>query len=149
MSKPHHSRCEKFVAPFDEITPSALAGPGVSRPTAATRDSGTPVSERMLVSASASASMAAAGPSSTRLGTSTMRSTRNWPAESSTVALFAVPPLSRPTTTHSSEAVPMGMHATESAALEVRQHGEDAPVVVVGRGQPELGEDARDVLADR
>ena len=41
--------------------------------------------------------MARSGPSRTRLGRSSMCSTRNWPDGSSTVALFMVPPLSRPT----------------------------------------------------
>src|ERR1700730_19195132 len=44
--------------------------------------------------------MAASGPSRTRLGISSICSTRNRPGASSTVALLAVPPLSRPTTTH-------------------------------------------------
>ena len=36
MSKPRQASCEKFVEPLDEMTPSALAGPGVSSPTART-----------------------------------------------------------------------------------------------------------------
>ena len=44
MSKPCQETWEKFVEPFDEITPSALAGPGVSSPTARTRVSGVLVS---------------------------------------------------------------------------------------------------------
>ena len=35
------------------------------------------------------------------------------------------------------------------AALEVGEHGKDAAVVAVGRRQPELAEDAGDVLLDR
>src|SRR5579859_626418 len=101
MSKPRHSGWEKLVDPLEEITPSALAGPGVSSPTAATRERSMPVSARIPSSASASASTATTGPSSTRLGVSTIRSTRNRPELSSTVALLAVPPLSRPTTTRS------------------------------------------------
>ena len=99
MSKPCQETWEKFVEPFDEITPSALAGPGVSRPTARTRVSGVLVSSRMPRNASASCSTADSGPSCTRLGFSTSRSTRNCPVASSTVALLQVPPLSRPTTT--------------------------------------------------
>ena len=59
---------------------------------------GTPVRLSTPVNAWPSASIATSGPSPTRLGVSTSRSTRNRPAESSTVALIAVPPLSRPTT---------------------------------------------------
>ena len=44
------------------------------------------------------------GPSRTALGVSTRVSTRNLPVLSSTVALFVVPPLSRPTTTHGASA---------------------------------------------
>ena len=99
MSKPRQAGSAKFTAPRVEITPSALAGPGVSRPTARTASRRTPVRPSTPVNASLSASMATAGPSPTRLGVSTSRSTRNWPVQSSTVALMAVPPLSRPTTT--------------------------------------------------
>ena len=49
--------------------------------------------------ASLIAATAARGPSRTRLGTSTMRSTRNLPSSASTVAFVFVPPTSRPTTT--------------------------------------------------
>src|SRR5262245_53073532 len=105
-SKPHHAGCEKFVAPFEEITPSALAGPGVSRPTARTAVWSKPVSCRMLASECASASTATSGPSLTRLGVSTIPSTRNSPDASRTVALFIVPPLSRPTTTQRSTVPP-------------------------------------------
>jgi hypothetical protein len=100
MSKPCQDTWLKFVEPFDEMTPSALAGPGVSRPTARTRLSGVLVRARIPVNASASCSTADSGPSCTRLGFSTRRSTRNWPVASRTVALLHVPPLSRPTTTH-------------------------------------------------
>jgi hypothetical protein len=99
MSKPHHSRWEKLVAPFDEMTPVALAGPGVSSPTARTSVRTVPVSSRIPSNAVASESTATEGPSSTRLGVSTRRSTRYWPVASSTVALLVVPPLSSPTTT--------------------------------------------------
>ena len=77
--------------------PSALAGPGVSRPTAATAARSTPVTSSTWSKEAASDSMARSGPSRTRLGRSSMCSTRNWPDGSSTVALFMVPPLSRPT----------------------------------------------------
>ena len=99
MSKPHHSGVEKLVAPRDEITPSALAGPGVSRPTARTAARGVPVAASTDSSAPTIASTAICGPSTTRLGTSTSVSTRNSPADVRTVALLEVPPLSRPTTT--------------------------------------------------
>src|SRR6266545_853758 len=105
-SNPRHSGWEKLVEPREEITPVALAGPGVSSPTAVTAVREMPVRARMLSIAPASASTATAGPSSTRLGVSTMRSTRNRPEASSTVALLLVPPLSRPTTTRPS-VVPM------------------------------------------
>jgi hypothetical protein len=58
--------------PFDEITPSADAGPGVSSPTARTRDRSTPVISSPWRNAASSASMAGAVPSVTRLGTSIM-----------------------------------------------------------------------------
>ena len=61
------------------MTPSALAGPGVSRPTAATRSRATPASARARSIASTMAVIAASGPSVTRLGTSSMRSTRKPP----------------------------------------------------------------------
>ena len=77
--------------------PSPLAGPGVSSPTAATAARSTPVTSRTCANEAASDSMATSGPSRTRLGRSSMCSTRNWPEGSSTVALFMVPPLSRPT----------------------------------------------------
>ena len=48
MSNPRQAGMEKFVEPFEEMTPSALAGPGVSSPTPRTADSGTPVSARTL-----------------------------------------------------------------------------------------------------
>src|SRR5512133_4227049 len=38
MSKPRQPTWEKLVAPLEEMMPSALAGPGVSRPTARTDD---------------------------------------------------------------------------------------------------------------
>src|SRR5438105_4782246 len=100
-SNPPQPSCPKFVEPFDEITPSALAGPGVSSPTARTRSRAVPVRWRMESKASMSAATATAGPSRTRLGVSTRRSTRQPLAGSMTVALFLVPPLSRPTTTQS------------------------------------------------
>src|SRR5512132_4027619 len=84
------------------MTPSALAGPGVSRPTARTDVLAVPVCSRMWSSACTSASTATSGPSCTELGVSTSRSTRNFPEASRTVALLLVPPLSRPTTTHES-----------------------------------------------
>src|SRR2546423_109412 len=118
-SKPRQAGAEKLVDPLDEMTPVALAGPGVSRPTAATADRAVPVSARMLSIASASASTATSGPSSTRLGVSTMRSTRNRPDASRTVALLLVPPLSRPTTTRPSE-VPTDSHPTGAGVVEFR-----------------------------
>src|SRR5690348_817264 len=99
MSKPRHSGWLKFVEPLDEITPSALAGPGVSRPTATTAEGGSPVWASTDSNAWRSASRAAGGPSSTQLGVSHRSSTRNRPKPSRTVALVAVPPMSRPTTT--------------------------------------------------
>jgi hypothetical protein len=44
MSNPRQPTWPKFVAPLDEMTPSPLAGPGVSKPTARTAVIGTPVS---------------------------------------------------------------------------------------------------------
>src|SRR5579884_1236866 len=98
-SYPRQTGWEKLVEPFDESTPSALAGPGVSRPTAATEArenavmASTPSSnwERVL--------RAASGPSKTRLGLSTMSLIRKVPSVANTVALTLVPPTSRPTTT--------------------------------------------------
>src|SRR5690242_1197922 len=146
-SKPRQATWEKFVEPLDEITPSALAGPGESIPTAATWESGTPVMERTLVIASASASTAASGPSRTRLGTSTRRSTRNRPDASSTVALLAVPPLSSPTTTHSSAVgiasilcPDVGRHATRPAWPPSAQ--DFADFVRYARGRGRTGGDA-------
>jgi len=91
----------KLVAPPVASTPSALAGPGVSRPTARTRCRETPVIPSTLSRVSTRAVMALSGPSRTRLGSSAISVTRNLPAESSTVPLFAVPPLSIPTVTQS------------------------------------------------
>ncbi len=99
-SKPRHSALAKLVAPFDEMTPSAVTGPGVSRPTARTAARGVPVNSSTSSSDRASASIALSGPSRTRLGDSAMSSTRKRPAASSTVALIVVPPLSSPATTH-------------------------------------------------
>ena len=62
MSKPRHSGWLKFVEPLDEITPSALAGPGVSRPTATTAPGGSPVCASTASNAWRSASRVAAGP---------------------------------------------------------------------------------------
>ena len=104
-SNPDQAGCEKLVDPTEEITPSALAGPGVSRPTTRTSDRSMPV-------ASSTARTPARGPRpplpalGTRLGISSRRSTRNRPAASTTVALFAVPPLSRPTATHALSSSP-------------------------------------------
>ena len=70
MSKPPQPASPKFVAPLDEMTPSALAGPGVSRPIAATLASGVPVKASTYSTASVSALRALSGPSRTRLGTS-------------------------------------------------------------------------------
>ena len=83
-SNPHHSGRAKLVAPLDEITPSAEAGPGVSRPTARTSARSMPVICSALSNAAASASSAGAVPSVTLLGTSTMRSIRNCQRSSST-----------------------------------------------------------------
>src|SRR6266536_579040 len=101
-SNPRQAGCEKLVAPFEEITPSALAGPGVSSPSARTDALVVPVSSRIWSNARTSAPTATSGPSCTKLGTSTSRSTRNRPEASSTVALLLVPPQSRPTTIHES-----------------------------------------------
>src|SRR5271155_659043 len=101
ISKPPQPASPKFVAPLEEMTPSALAGPGVSRPIARTAASGTPVSARTCSTASIRDWMALSGPSLTLLGTSAIWSRRNRPSESRIVPLFVVPPLSRPTTTQS------------------------------------------------
>ena len=101
ISKPPQPASPKFVAPLEEMTPSALAGPGVSRPIARTAASGTPVSPSTCSTASIRDRMALSGPSLTLLGTSAIWSRRNRPSESRIVPLFVVPPLSRPTTTQS------------------------------------------------
>ena len=77
--------------PVTRSRPVALAGPGVSRPTASTAASGTPAASSAASIDTAMASRAASGPSLTRLGDSTMWSTRNVPETSSTVALVFVP----------------------------------------------------------
>jgi hypothetical protein len=69
-SNPHHSGNAKLVAPFDEITPSADAGPGVSRPTARTLSRSMPVIFSPVSNAAAKASSAGPVPSVTLLGTS-------------------------------------------------------------------------------
>ena len=58
------------MAPLDEITPSPLAGPGVSRPTALTRVTGTPVSRSTCFTETTRDLMALSGASRTSLGTS-------------------------------------------------------------------------------
>ena len=78
--------------------------PGVSRPTARTRCGEAGLVED-VVEGLGDARTATLGPSRTGLGVSTRVSTRNRPVLSRTVALFVVPPLSRPTTTHGAEAV--------------------------------------------
>ena len=60
---------------------------------------GRPRAPQDVLEGQASASTAISGPSVTRLGVSTMPSTRQPLAGSRTVALFLLPPLSRPTTT--------------------------------------------------
>src|SRR6266508_1236648 len=146
ISKPYQSGCAKLVAPRADNTPSALAGPGVSRPTATTADLGVPVRRRTPSSDSTRAAMATSGPSRTRLRVSTRLSTRKLPAESRTVALLLVPPLSRPTTTSSRIDCPppvpcLGRSAdttmTPGAASQQRpgQPGDGAtPHVVPGTG---------------
>ena len=89
-------------SPRDEMTPSALAGPGVSRPTARTRSRAMPVRRRTSSNERTRASIATSGPSVTRLGLSRSSSTRKRPEASRTVALFLLPPLSSPTTTQPS-----------------------------------------------
>src|SRR5580658_7780994 len=101
MSKPRQPACPKFVAPLDEMTPSPLAGPGVSRPTARTAVIGSPVNASTCCTQSTSDWMALSGPSLTLLGTSAISSMRNRPSESRIVPLLAVPPLSTPTTIQS------------------------------------------------
>src|ERR1017187_1840460 len=103
ISNPRQGAAEKFVAPFEEITPSGLAGPGVPRPTERTDSRATPVMPSTWSRAPARASIATSGPSRTRLGLSTNLSTKKRPKPSSTVALLQLPPLSRPTTTHELE----------------------------------------------
>src|SRR5262245_42233732 len=125
MSNPRQAGWEKLVAPLDEITPSALAGPGVSSPTASTEARTVPVSARIASNASARASTATSGPSSTRLGVSMRRSTRNRPDPSSTVALFVVPPLSIPTTTCRTD---LSMGSPSPEWLIVNQPGERSAV---------------------
>src|ERR1700731_532237 len=46
ISKPPQPASPKFVAPLEEMTPSALAGPGVSRPIARTPPRGGHAGER-------------------------------------------------------------------------------------------------------
>ena len=64
-SNPRQASLAKFVAPRAAITPSALTGPGVSRPTARTRARGVPVISSTCSSDRASASIAFSGPSFT------------------------------------------------------------------------------------
>ena len=97
MLKPPQPGWRKLVAPLEDRTPSALAGPGVSSPTAVTAARSTPVTSSTCANEAASDSIATSGPSRTRLGRSSMCSIRNRPDGSSTVALFMVPPLSTPT----------------------------------------------------
>src|SRR5580704_6918601 len=120
MSKPRQPAWPKFVAPLDEMTPSRLAGPGVSRPTARTDVLGTPVSSSTCCTESTSDWMALSGPSLTSLGASTIWSRRNRPLESRIVPLFMVPPLSRPTTTQST-----GMCPPRPAAKPGSVYGND------------------------
>ena len=63
----------------DEMTPSALAGPGLSKPTPRTADRAVPVSSRTLLSAEASADNATSGPCWISDGFSTSRSTGKGP----------------------------------------------------------------------
>ena len=99
MSNLDQSGWPKLVAPPVIRTPAALAGPGVSSPTARTRSLGTEVIASTLSKESTSAVIALSGPSRTRLGSSAIVSTRKRPRSSRTVPLFAVPPLSMPTVT--------------------------------------------------
>src|SRR5580693_10542364 len=147
ISKPPQPASPKFVAPLEEMTPSALAGPGVSRPIARTAASGTPVSASTCSTASIRDWMALSGPSRTLLGTSAIWSRRNRPAESRIVPLFVVPPLSRPTTTQSNGMRPPRPAAEPRFSLgkcasgeQYRQRpadsvgaGEDQPLAVGGR----------------
>src|ERR1700722_10028539 len=149
MSKPPQPASPKFVAPLEEMTPSALAGPGVSRPIARTAASGTPVSPSTCSTASIRDWMALSGPSLTLLGTSAIWSRRNRPWGSRTVALFVVPPLSSPMTTQSTGMRPprpaaeprfsLGKCVTgEQYRRLLRRHssaaaGEDHPLAVGGR----------------
>src|SRR5262245_27119348 len=119
------------------MTPVALAGPGVSSPTAFTRSRGIPVRCSKAAKVRSSASRATSGPSVTRLGLSISSATRKRPAVSSTVALFLLPPLSSPTTTQASPAAGIasarergrGGGALEllAAGLVERGHGLAAP----------------------
>ena len=102
---------EKFVEPLEEMTPLALAGPGVPSPTARTSARSRPVMVSTSSNATARHSMATSGPSCTRLGVSVRLLTRKLPALSSTVALFLVPPLSSPTTTQGSVPTPLAYAA--------------------------------------
>src|SRR5580692_4384830 len=106
MSKPRQPAWPKFVAPLDAMTPSRLAGPGVSRPTARTDVRGKPVSSSTCCTEPTSEPMALSGPSLTLLGTSARWSRRIRPLSSRIVPLFMVPPLSRPTTTQSTDMRP-------------------------------------------
>ena len=71
----------------------------VSENIARTSPNSTPASASAATTTAWIAAIAAVGPSSTRLGTSIIRSMRNSPASVSTVAFVLVPPTSIPTTT--------------------------------------------------
>src|ERR1019366_4196035 len=120
MSKPRQPAWPTFVAPLDDMTPSPLAGPGVSRPTARTEVIGMPVSSSTCWTESASDWMGLSGPSLTSLGSSAIWLRRNRPPESRIVPLFMVPPLSRPTTTQST-----GMRPPRPAAEPREVYGYD------------------------
>src|SRR5262249_24896179 len=138
-SKPRHPAWEKFVEPFDEMTPAALAGPGESRPTARILPRGTPVRARIPSKASWSAWIATSGPSWTRLGVSTIWSTRKPPVGVRTVALFLLPPLSWPTTNHSSS-MGIGTGILPGIRLEsARRPGEGGNLPLEGFGHARDG----------
>src|SRR5918995_5454358 len=84
-----------------------------------------PVATSTSSNARTSASTATSGPSRTRLGVSSRRSTRNLPAPSTTVALLDVPPLSRPTATHELELKPLDTTDPDQAP----GHRHDIPAV--------------------
>ena len=91
-----HSLLPKFVDPWAEITPSALAGPGVSRPTALTLLMAIPARSAACFSATSICFRVTAGPRPTSDGDSSISEMWNVPSSPRSVTLTLVPPRSTP-----------------------------------------------------